>query len=203
MVKAVEDVQGSLADAAAGEQVLEQMVAEQEHELGGIERRDRLKVAAGRPDSSACESVDMGMEIEAVAVALNGDDDAREGCRIRGDLLEHLPEGLPDRLAEQAEVAAVELENGAQELGNGEDELGVADLLEDVAVEPLGEKQDAFLLACGTEESAFTGIRKDRLVAAAAATKTREASVKVSTFQMLVHHLADDGAPDTCASPRR
>jgi hypothetical protein len=145
----------------------------------------------------------MGMEIEAVAVALNGDDDAREGCRIRGDLLEHLPEGLPDRLAEQAEVAAVELENGAQELGNGEDELGVADLLEDVAVEPLGEKQDAFLLACGTEESAFTGIRKDRLVAAAAATKTREASVKVSTFQMLVHHLADDGAPDTCASPRR
>jgi len=110
MVKAVEDVQGSLADSAAGEQVLEQMVAEQEHELGGIKRGDRLKVAAGGPDSSAGESVDMGMEIEAVAVALNGDDDAREGCRIRGNLLEHLPEGLPDRLAEQAEVAAVELE---------------------------------------------------------------------------------------------
>jgi hypothetical protein len=94
----------------------------------------------------------MGREIEAVAVALNGDDDAREGCRVRGNLLEHLPEGLPGGLAEQAEVAAVEFENGAQELGNGEDELGVADLLEDVAVEPLGEKQDAFLLACGTED---------------------------------------------------
>jgi hypothetical protein len=137
----------------------------------------------------------MGMEIEAVAVALNGDDDAREGCRVRGNLPKHLPEGLPGGLAEQAEVAAVELENGAQELGNGEDELGVADRLEDVAVEPLGEKQDAFLLACGTEESAFAGICEDRLVAAAAAVKTREASVKVSTFQILAHHLADDGAP--------
>jgi hypothetical protein len=63
MVKAVEDVQGSLTDSAAGEQVLEQMVADQEPELGGIERRDRLEVAAGRPDSSAGERVDMGMEI--------------------------------------------------------------------------------------------------------------------------------------------
>ena len=34
MVKAVQDVQGSLADAAGGGQVSEQMVAEQEHELG-------------------------------------------------------------------------------------------------------------------------------------------------------------------------
>ena len=50
----------------------------------------------------------------------------------------------------------MEFENGAQELGNGEDKLGVADLLEDVAVEPLGEKRDAFLLACGTEEPALT-----------------------------------------------
>jgi len=119
MVKAVEDVQGSLADSAGGEQVLEPMVAEQEHELGGTEHRDRLEVAAGRPDSSAGESVDMGREIEAVAVALNGDDDAREGCRIRGNLPEHLPEGLPGGLAEQAAAAAVELENGAQELGDG------------------------------------------------------------------------------------
>ena len=147
MVKAVEDVQGSLADSAAGEQVLEQMVAEQEHDLGAVERRDRFKVTVGRPDSAAGESVDVRMEIEVVTVALNGNDDAREGCRIRGNLLEHLPEGLPGRLAEQAEVAAVEFENGAQELGNGADELGVADLLEDVPIEPLGEKQDTLLLA--------------------------------------------------------
>ena len=38
-------------------------------------------------------------------------------------------------------------ENGAQELGDGEDVLGVADLLQDVRIEPLGEKQDALLLA--------------------------------------------------------
>jgi hypothetical protein len=50
MMKAVEDVQGSLADSVTFEQVVEEMVAEQEHESGGIERRDRLKAAAGRPD---------------------------------------------------------------------------------------------------------------------------------------------------------
>jgi hypothetical protein len=103
----------------------------------------------------------MRMEIEAVAVALNGNDGTREGCRVRGALLGHLPEGLPGRRAEKAEVPGVVFENGAQELGDGEDVLSVADLLEDVAVEPLGEKQDAFLVACGTEEPAFTGICKD------------------------------------------
>jgi len=147
MVKAVEDVEGSLADSAAGEQVLEQMVAEQEHELGGIERCDRLKAAVGKPDSAAGESVDMRMEIEAVAVALDGDHDPRECGWIRGNLLEHLPEGLPGRLAEQAKIPGVVFENGAQELGDGEDELGMADLLEDVGIEPLGEEQDALLLA--------------------------------------------------------
>jgi hypothetical protein len=63
MVKAVQDLQGGLADSAAGEQVLGQMVPEQKHELGRIERRDRLKIAVGGPDYSAGESVDMGMEI--------------------------------------------------------------------------------------------------------------------------------------------
>ena len=82
-----------------------------------------------------------------VAVALNGNDDAREGGGIRGNLLEHLPERLPGRLAEQAEVLGVVFENGAQEPGDGEGELCVADLLQDVRVEPPGEKQDPLLLA--------------------------------------------------------
>mgnify|MGYP001133793342 CR=1 FL=1 len=38
-------------------------------------------------------------------------------------------------------------EDRAQKLGEDEDELGVADLFEDVRVKPLGEKQDALLLA--------------------------------------------------------
>ena len=78
----------------------------------------------------------------------------------------------------------------------------MADLFEDVSVEPFGEKQDALLLARGTEESAFAGIGGDSprkrdvpLVAAAAAGKTRKTSMKVSTFKILVHHLADDLAP--------
>jgi hypothetical protein len=77
----------------------------------------------------------------------------------------------------------------------------VADLFEDVAVEPLGEKQDALLLARGTEEPAFAGICEDRLIAAAAAAKTRETSVKISTFQIPAHHLADDRAPGAVLLP--
>ena len=73
------------------------------------------------------------MEIEAVAVALNGNDDAREGRSVRGNLLEHLPEGLPSRRAQKAKVLRVVFEDGAQELGNGEDIVGVADSLEDAA----------------------------------------------------------------------
>ena len=83
----------------------------------------------------------------------------------------------------------------AQELGDGEDVLGVTDRLQDVRVEPFGEEQDALLVARGTKKPAFTGICEDRLVAAAPAAKTRETSMKVSTFQILAHHLADDGAP--------
>ena len=111
-----------------------------------------------------------------VAVALNGEDNARKGGWIRGNLLEHLPEGLPGRLAEQAEFLGVVFENGAQELGDGEDELGVADLLEDVGIEPLGEKQDVLLLARGTKKPAFAGIREDCLIAAAVAAQTRSNS---------------------------
>ena len=87
------------------------------------------------------------MKIQAVSVALDGDNDTREGGRIGGNLQEHLLDRLPGGFAEQAEVPGMVLEDGAQELGNGEDELGVTDLFEDVRVKPLGEKQDALLLA--------------------------------------------------------
>jgi len=45
MVKAVQNVKGGLADPAAGEEVLEHMVAEQEHELESIQRGDRFEAA--------------------------------------------------------------------------------------------------------------------------------------------------------------
>lgn len=48
-------------------------------------------------------------------------------------------------------------EDRAQKLGDGENELGVTDLFEDVSVEPLGEKQDALLLARGAKQATFTG----------------------------------------------
>ena len=70
--------------------------------------------------------------------------------------MEHLLEGLPGGLAQQAEAPGVAFEDGAQELEDGEDKLGVADLLADVGVEPLGEKQDALLLARWAEDPAFT-----------------------------------------------
>jgi hypothetical protein len=71
----------------------------------------------------------------------------------------------------------------------------VTDLLQDVPVEPLSKEQDTLLLACGTEESALAGTGQDRLVAAALAGKMGETSMKVSTFEILAHHLAGDGVP--------
>jgi hypothetical protein len=50
-------------------------------------------------------------------------------------------------VSEQAEFLRMVFENGAQKLGDGENKLSVADLFENVSVEPLGEKQDALLLA--------------------------------------------------------
>jgi hypothetical protein len=46
-----------------------------------------------------------------------------------------------------------------------------------------------------TKEPAFAGTCENRLVATAAAAKTRETSMKLSAFQALAPHLADDGAP--------
>jgi len=108
---------------------------------------------------------------------------------------EHLPEGLQGRCAQKAGAPGVVFENGAQELGDGEDEPGVTDLFEDASVESLGEEQDAFLLACGTEEPALTGICKHRPVAAVSAAKLGRAAIEVAACQELVHDLADDLAP--------
>jgi len=45
-----------------------------------------------------------GGEIEAISVTPDGEDDTGEGGGIGGNFLEHLLEGLPGRLAEQAGV---------------------------------------------------------------------------------------------------
>ena len=79
MVKAVEDVEGGLADPAASKEVFEHLVAEQQHEPAAVEGRDRFKAAVGGPDSTACDGMDVRMQIEAIAVALHREDDARDG----------------------------------------------------------------------------------------------------------------------------
>ena len=84
MVKAVQNVQGGLADPAAGEEVGEQVVAEKEHEPESIQPGDRFKTAVGGPDSAASDGMDVRMEIEAVAVTLDCDDDAGKGRAIGG-----------------------------------------------------------------------------------------------------------------------
>jgi hypothetical protein len=137
----------------------------------------------------------LGMEIQAVAITLNRDDDAGKGGRIRGNLFEHLPERLPGRFAEHAEFLGMVFENGTQKFWDCENKLGVADLLEDVCVEPLGKKQDAFLLTGGTKKPAFAGVGQDSLIAATVTAKPGETSMKVSTVRILAHYLADDGAP--------
>jgi hypothetical protein len=171
------------------------MMAEKQHELLSVQRRYGFKAAVGGPDSPTGDCVDMGMEIEIISVTLDGDYDAGKGGWIGSNFLEHFLESLPGRFAEQAELFGVVFENGAQEFWDCEHELGVADLFEDVSVQPLGEKQDALLLARGAKQATFAGIGEDGLIAASAAAKTRETSVEVSTFQKLAHHLADDGAP--------
>jgi len=128
MVKAVEDVDSSLVDSAGGEQVFNHMVSEEQHKLLSVERRNRFKAAVGGPDSPAGDGVDMRVKVQVVSVALNGDDDARQGGRVGGDFLKHLLEGLPGGFAEQAEFPGVVSEDGAHKLWDGEDELGVADL---------------------------------------------------------------------------
>jgi hypothetical protein len=68
-------------------------------------------------------------------------------------------------------------------------------LFEDVSVEPIGEKQAALLPARRAKQAAFAGAGEDGLIATAAAAKTRKISLQISTFQILAHHLADDGTP--------
>jgi hypothetical protein len=89
-VEAVEDIDGGLADTAGGEQVFNHMVAEQQHELLGVERRNRFEVAVGGPDSPACDCMDVGMEVEAVSIALHRNNYPRQSGMVRGDFLKHL-----------------------------------------------------------------------------------------------------------------
>lgn len=80
MMKAVDDVQVGLADSAASEQAFEQ-VAWRNSSMGSSVPRAWM---ASRPpsehsDFAAGKFVDMRVEIEAVAVALDGNDDTRTG----------------------------------------------------------------------------------------------------------------------------
>jgi hypothetical protein len=76
MVKAVQDVEGSLADPAASKELLQHMVAEPQHQLVAVKRGDRFNAAAGGPNSPAGDGMDMRMQIETVAVALHREHDA-------------------------------------------------------------------------------------------------------------------------------
>jgi hypothetical protein len=89
----------------------------------------------------------------------------------------------------------VVFKDSAQELGDGEHILGAADLLKDVSIEPLGEEHDAFLVTCRTEAPAFTRVGQNRLVVAAPASKTGEATMKVTAVKVFTQNLADDLAP--------
>jgi len=53
IVKAAEDVDSRPADSAGGEQVFNDMMAEQQHELLSVERGNRFKAAGGGPDAPA------------------------------------------------------------------------------------------------------------------------------------------------------
>jgi hypothetical protein len=135
------------------------------------------------------------MEIQAVSITLHGSNNAWQCGMVGGGFLEHLLERLPGCFTEQAEVFGVVFENNAQKLRDCEDVLRVADLFENMSVEPLGKKQDAFLLTGGTKQPAFAGIGEDGLIAASVAAKTRKTSLQVSTIQLLAHDFPNDGAP--------
>ena len=184
-----------MPDLSAGEEVFQYIVPKQQHELAGIDGGNRFKAAVGGPHSTARNGVDVRVNIQPISVALDGNHDTGEGRRIAGNPLEHLPQGLPGGLAKDAEQAAVVFKDSAQKLGDGEDILGVADLLKDVSIEPLGKEQDTFLVACRTEAPAFTRVSENRLVVAAAASKTGEATMKVTAFKVFTQNLADDPAP--------
>jgi hypothetical protein len=59
MVKAVQDVHGGLCDSIGSEQILNHMVAEQQHELLSIKRRNRFEAAVRRPDAPGSDGVNM------------------------------------------------------------------------------------------------------------------------------------------------
>jgi hypothetical protein len=123
MVKAVEDIDSRLADSAGGEQVFNHMMAEQQHELLRVERGNRFKAAVGGPDAPAGNSMDVGMEIQAISITLHRNNNARQCGMVGGGFLEHLLERLPGCFTEQAEVFGVVFENSAQKLGDGENKL--------------------------------------------------------------------------------
>ena len=50
-------------------------------------------------------------------------------------------------------------------------------------------------MARGAKQAAFAGIGQDGLIAAAVAANARETSMQIATFEILAHHLADDGTP--------
>jgi hypothetical protein len=66
VVKTVQDVDGGLADLARGEEVFDDMVTEQQHELEAVDSWDRFKVTVGGPNTPAGDGVDMRMSCEAL-----------------------------------------------------------------------------------------------------------------------------------------
>lgn len=80
MMKAVDDVQVGLADSAASERAFEHVVWRNSSMSSSVPRAGMAsKPPSAHSDSQAGKCVDMRVEIEAVAVGLDGNDDTRTG----------------------------------------------------------------------------------------------------------------------------
>ena len=156
------------AETALRGQHLQDVVLEQPREHLRVKRAEGMKLLLPIPNAVADQRVQVGMEIEWVAVGLDGDDGPGSSGPVErlgpGIVLECLP-GTTRQLSQQPPIPS---EGGTQDPGNGPHQLMVIDRFQDLFAHPFHEGRHALGLAGGTEVAGLAGKGEQILFVAAA-----------------------------------
>ncbi len=180
-----------LVDPPLPEEHVEHAMPEEMLQRVEINLRERHEPTGGCEYAVGHQGVQMGMEIDQVAIGLDGDDDARDNPWVLTGGAEARLQGVGGTLTELPKEAAVLPEVHPEHFRNRENILAMGDGCQDLLGHPVPKLETPRLMAGRAEVSAFAREGEEVFVPTGITPDPGEALRKVATREELLHNVAD------------
>jgi hypothetical protein len=178
------------ADELFPQQQREDLVGEDSLDNLVTETTDMVKSTIRGCASFGHQTVDMRMEVDAVAESLDHGHHSWHKLKTRG-CVEKFHKCSHHRETERIEELSLETEEKTQHLGNSEDDLPVGDIQEKFLPHPLAPLLTAFGMAGGTESACLAGKYQEVLFSAVGTPDTGKSAHRIAAVQVLLDHILD------------